>query len=317
MVDYFDCIYSKIINKHKLLVNVKYYSIQRLFIRIIANILIPFYYLTTCNAARLHTLNNQGTDKKIIVSLTTFPARIGRIWIVIESLLRQDYKPDKIILWLSKEQFHSINDLPRKLLNQQKRGLEIRFVEGDIKSHKKYFYCLKEYPDDYLVTVDDDIIYPTFLLSKLIKYSSIYPKSIVCHRSSEITTKNNKICPYTQWVGIKGHAGDSFKIFQTSGGGTLYPPYSLHNEVLNEKAFMEHCLYADDIWLNCMSQLNKTTIVKTDYDSFCLPVLFANNQRLTTTNVNNRGNDLQLHAVRKYCIDKFGIDPFENVLTHR
>lgn len=55
------------------------------------------------------------SEKKIVVSLTSFPARIKKVHIVIESLLNQTIKPDKIILWLSKEQFEHYYVLPSKL----------------------------------------------------------------------------------------------------------------------------------------------------------------------------------------------------------
>ena len=54
---------------------------------------------------------------KLIVSLTSFPARINTVHQVIESLLNQTKKADKIILWLAPEQFpNGEKDLPEKLL---------------------------------------------------------------------------------------------------------------------------------------------------------------------------------------------------------
>lgn len=56
---------------------------------------------------------------------------------VIETILSQSIKPDKVILYLSKVQFPRLEeDLPDSLLNMKARGLDIRFVEGDIRSHK-------------------------------------------------------------------------------------------------------------------------------------------------------------------------------------
>lgn len=74
-------------------------------------------------------------EQKIIVSLTSFPKRIDTLWITIETLLRQSMKPDEIILWLAEEQFNGIDSLPKALLEQQKRGLTIRFCD-DLRSHK-------------------------------------------------------------------------------------------------------------------------------------------------------------------------------------
>jgi len=314
MIDYFDSIYTQINDANKTLAKFKYYSIQRSFIRLISNLIIPCYYLSAKKASAFIAPDMCTNRKKNIISLTSFPARINRIWIVIESLFRQTQKPDKIILWLSRDQFKSIDILPRKLIEQRDRGLEIKLVEGDIKSHKKYFFCLKEYTDDILVTVDDDIIYPTFLLSKLLEYRRIYPQSIICNRALQITSEMGQVRPYTQWVSVRRKNEPSFKIFFTSGGGTLFPPYALHKEVLNEEAIKEKSLLADDIWLNCMGRLNNTTVVKTDYYSICLPLLFLKNRQLKQINLNQRGNDIQLDTVRKHCLDKYGTDPFKKAL---
>ena len=43
-------------------------------------------------------LNNQYRDKKVIVSLTSFPERISELKYTIFSLLNQSFKPDKILL---------------------------------------------------------------------------------------------------------------------------------------------------------------------------------------------------------------------------
>ena len=114
-------------------------SLMRFTVRNLFNVLVPIYFLLT----RGKSLNEKKRDKQLIVSLTSFPLRIGRLWIVIETLLRQKVQPDKIILWLAKSQFPNGDfDLPKKLLKQTKRGLEIRFVDEDIRSYKKFYYTL-------------------------------------------------------------------------------------------------------------------------------------------------------------------------------
>src|SRR5699024_12638905 len=65
-------------------------------------------------------------------------------------LLRQTYPPDKIILWLAKEQFEGRNTLPNNLLDLEKRGLEIVFCDEDLRSHKKYYYAIKKFSKDIL-----------------------------------------------------------------------------------------------------------------------------------------------------------------------
>jgi hypothetical protein len=311
MVNFFDRVYTKIEGHNKILSIIKIYSIQRLLIRVLSNLLIPFFYQV---GRKKHRLNlQQSIGVRQIVSLTSFPSRIGRVWIVIESILRQSHKPHKVILWLSQEQFPNLDCLPKKLLGMQNRGLEIRIVEGDIKSHKKYYYTLKEFPNDNLITIDDDIIYPTTLIESLMHYSKLYPKSICCHRAKYLSYYRNNLLSYNEWPEIREETRPSFLLFQTSGGGTLYPPGSLCREVLNREVFTKYCAFADDIWLNFMSQLNETSIVKTDYYSVCLPVLNWNDKTLSEINVENLKNDVQLNSLRNYYAAILKKDPFAKV----
>ena len=67
-------------------------------------ILITWYY-------RIFKRRKQGISpgnkrrRKVIVSMTSIPARIDKVWITVESLLRQTYKPDEIIVWLALDEF--------------------------------------------------------------------------------------------------------------------------------------------------------------------------------------------------------------------
>lgn len=93
-------------------------------------------------------------------------------------------KPDEIILWLAEEQFNGIDSLPKALLEQQKRGLTIRFCD-DLRSHKKYYYTMQEYPRDIVILVDDDMFYPKDTIKKLWKLHKKYPNDI-CSITTQI-----------------------------------------------------------------------------------------------------------------------------------
>ncbi|NQU32398.1 MAG: hypothetical protein HQ521_04120 [Bacteroidetes bacterium] len=308
IVDHFDSVYTSIKDNNTFLKNIRYYSVLRLTLRLLANVLIPLYYALTYNSinAKIHVTNK--SNNRIIVSLTTFPLRINKIWIVIESIMRQTHKPDLIILWLSKDQFASVENLPKKVKRLRQKGLEIRFCDGDIKSHKKYFYTIKEYPEDFLLTIDDDIIYPTILISQLVELNEIYPKAVCCLLALSIQTHGEQILPFMKWKPIKQFASPSFNTFFGSGGGTLFPPSSLHQEVLNDTVFKKLCLFADDVWLNCMCQLNDTMIVKSAYNSDCLPILYIRNQTLASINMVNNENDVQIQALRTFFNEAYKLD---------
>jgi hypothetical protein len=287
---------------------------MRFFVRLITNAILPIYYELTKND-ELYKLNEQKVNKaRLIVSLTSFPYRIGRLWLVIETLLRQTEKPDKIILWLSKEQFSSLDALPKKLLGQCNRGLTIRMVEGDIRSHKKYFYTIKEFPNDYMITVDDDILYRSTMIADLYNYSLRYPSTVISQYSVEMSWNAGKLDSYNLWEKINTERAPNFYVFFGSGGGTLFPPYSMCSEVLNKELFMSLTPTADDIWLNAMCRLNKTKVAVTKYYSTYIPVLNISNITLESINNGLNQNNKQIVEVQKYFLRNRGVDPFKNIL---
>lgn len=79
------------------------------------------------------------------MSLTSYPARISKLWMVIKTLLNQKLVDNyKVILWLSENQFpKGLDSLPKSLTNLIEKGLNIRFVSDDLKSHKSIIMLLK------------------------------------------------------------------------------------------------------------------------------------------------------------------------------
>lgn len=203
-------------------------------------------------------------ESNIIVSLTSFPARIDSVWITIETLLNQTYQPKKIILWLAENQFEDNMSLPKSLTRLIKRGLEIRFCD-DLRSHKKYYYAMKEFGKNIIITVDDDIIYPSNLINNLYNTYKIFPSSICCNWSHQIIfDENKKLRKYDDW-----HDGSGIltvprlDTIPIGYAGVLYPPNSLDNNIFNIEDIFELAPLADDIWLKAMSLKNNVSVVRT------------------------------------------------------
>ena len=304
MLLFFTSFYNWLNTHEALLRRFRVFSVLRFSTRHIANICLMIYFYITRNNPK-YKLDN---SCDVIVSLTSFPRRIGKLWMVIETLLRQDMKPSSIILWLSKEQFSSIEVLPGILKKMQRRGLVIRLCENDIRSHKKYYYAIKEFPNKTLVTVDDDILYRPDLISSLVKLSIENPNCIIADYAHLIKRDNGIICPYREWPWLDSALND-VDVFFGSGGGTLYPPGSLHKEVTNITACLKLCPYADDIWLNAMARLQNTRIIKTQGISDPLLITTFNNYTLASVNY-DEGNDNQLRDIRNYYLNKLSVDPF-------
>lgn len=314
MIDFFISLYSKINNRNTFLTRIKFYSLQRYFIRVIANLYIPVYYKLLIIFQR-NSSNIACESNSIIVSLTTFPARIEKVWFVIESMINQTVKPDKIILWLSNDQFQNESLLPKYLLEQRKRGLEIRFVDEDLRSHKKYYYAMKEFPKSMIITIDDDLFYPSDLINNLLELNNKYPNTICCNRAQKIKYHKKYIEPYNNWERQRTGEPPNYTTFFTSGGGTLFPPGSLNEEVLDKDIFMNYCKYADDVWLNTMSRINNTKVVKIKNHVELIPVFQSSSFSLAKMNVNDGLNDIQIKNVRKFYIEKKNKDPFKKSMN--
>lgn len=252
--------------------------------------------------ANSRELNSIERNPRIVVSMTSFPARIGAVGSVIDQMLLQTVKPDEVVLWLSKEQFpEREKELPENLLEYKKYGVKIEWCDGDIKAYKKFIPALKKYPDDLIIIIDDDLIYPIDLVEKLYEAHKQFPESIIASRVHEIgIDENGKIAKYRKWKKQIGQ--DTYKVrddwFFTGGAGTLLPPHVFGAEIFNEETILELCPWADDIWLNIHAAMNHVPIVN----------IAANNKlaRIDVTqeeclqDINQQKNDIQLKNLAVY-----------------
>lgn len=244
---------------------------------------------------------SQHAYEKILISLTSFPARIDDVKYTIHSLLNQTYKPDKIVLWLGEEKFPNKDaDLPKDLLDMKKYGLSIEYCE-DIRSYTKLLPSLNKYPEYLIITVDDDIYYPKDLVSKLYQTYIKNKDCIIANRAHGIVVKDETIEPYSNWNMETKNTEKSYRNFFTGVGGVLYAPNFLSKDVFRKDIFMDVCPFADDIWFNIMAILNGT---KTKITSGTEPLLYidyaAELSGMNTLGAKNNGlykNDIQLKEV--------------------
>lgn len=245
----------------------------------------------------------------VIISLTSFPARIDYVYLTIESFLRQTVLPEKIILWLSKEQFLDEHSVPERLKKLQNKVFQIRYVDGDIRSHKKYYYSFGEYPDKTVITTDDDIVYPPRFLEQLLETSKAFPGCIVANIAHKITYLNRELVPYKQWTSAKPFETEN--TIQIGAGGVLYPPHCLFEDCLKLDIAMKVAPMADDLWLNAMARLNGTKVVKSSFEKAFLPIVIPNDQPLTKENVRLNKNDVQINQIREYYSGTSFGDPYK------
>lgn len=248
-----------------------------------------------------------GVDIKsdIVVSLTSFPARIDLVYLTIRSILNQTTKPKKIVLWLGKEYFPSGEaTLPNSLLRLKSLGLEIKFRD-DLKAHTKYFYAFQEYSDNLIVTVDDDIIYPIDLLTILLKTHHKNPNCVVANRVRFMEMENNKFKPYRKWkINKVGNHNPSKRICATGVGGVLYKPEFFQSNFFDIEGIEKTGCIGDDIWLKAGQMANNVSVASTRYflKNF-IEIPETQKENLFSKNVFESDNDRQIKEVFEY----FGI----------
>ena len=136
-------------------------------------------------------INRVPRETKIIASLTSYSKRIDFVAPCAYSLLHQTMKPDMVVLWLAESDFpHRTADLPRELVRLQELGLSIEWCE-ELRPHKKYYEAMKRWPDDIIITFDDDVIYPAQIVESLFKAWQKHPDSVCTTRARR---RNSRDC---------------------------------------------------------------------------------------------------------------------------
>ena len=235
-------------------------------------------------------LNTLKRQPKIIVSLTSFPGRIQRVHCTIENLLTQTIKPDKLILWLNEKEFpNKEKDLPESLLRLKNFGLSIEWCEY-MRSYQKLVPAMQKYPDDIIITFDDDFYYTDDMIEDLLVSYLKAPEYIHANRTWRGEFKSNRfVLSSTNKMFENTYSEPSFKNLLMGYGAVLYPPNSLSPIFKDKEIFMELIPTHDDVWLWAMSVLGRTkTKTVNGYNLSIVSV--EDTQQVALRNINSRGN---------------------------
>lgn len=127
--------------------------------------------------------------EKIIVSLTSWPPRFNNLPTVLDSILGQTIRPDAIVLNISEE-----DDIPSNIneyiINNK---IEVHYVPNT-KVYKKLIPTLLLYPDDCVISIDDDWVYPSNMIEDFVSIHEKYPDFPI--------SGNREV-----WFGMQCHCG--------------------------------------------------------------------------------------------------------------
>lgn len=254
-------------------------------------------------------ITDENREKNITISITSYPKRLDTIYITIKSLMHQSMKANRIILYLGSDSIgYKLN---HELIELTKKGLEIKYLDENIKSHKKYYYSMLEFPDDLIITVDDDLIYDNNFILNLYKSYLNNPNCVHAYRVHKYTQHNKKILPYSNWeFECNSIKTPTNKLFLTTGAGTLFPANILPSECFDKENIINLCLNADDVWINFFLLKNKIKI-KWVYTKKQMPTVIYSSQKtnLFEENLENGGNDTYIKQLSEF----YNIDLYKSI----
>lgn len=245
---------------------------------------------------------------EVIVSLTTYPKRIGFIHLVLRSLLQQTQMPSRVVLTLCAGQFPDGEaSLPlslRRILSSNSDILEIVWVENDTRSYKKLLPVIDRYPGSVIITVDDDAIYSRTLVERLWAGHLVHPDTVIGTRGTIISLDESGFRPYRSWAAAPAGMTSPL-VFLTGVGGILYPSGALSPAFRNERDAMDVCPDADDIWFKLASWDSGMLTTSLAAPELYIALPFSLRSSLWRKNLADGGNDVILRNLpRRYVPDR-------------
>ncbi|MBU2956869.1 glycosyltransferase family 2 protein [Paracoccus sp. 1_MG-2023] len=197
-----------------------------------------------------------GLPGPLVVSLTSHAARFGTLKPTLQSILRQDIRPDAVILWVGQD---DLDQLPRNIRDLP--GLELRSCR-DLRSYTKIVPTLRAHPDAHVVTADDDVHYEQGWLAGLVD-AARNGAAVACHRAHRVAMEApGRPAPYDMWDHNIDAPDAGPQVFLTGVCGVIYAPGALHPDVLRDDLFTTLAPSSDDVWLYWMHRLNGVEAVK-------------------------------------------------------
>ena len=203
-----------------------------------------------------------GRNSMIIVSMTTIPNRLERLKENLPSLLNQSYKFDKLVINiddnLSKEDYEQYESL--KELDER---IEINLSEAKWRSCNKLLPTLIRYPNDVVITVDDDIYYPVDSIKLLVEKWNENTDCIITHEINPIFIENGYI-GYKNAFDVMLEQKEWGKYFSNC---CLFPPHCFDGSDLFDYDKMMECTKGlhDELWFWVNSTINGVQCIGLNY----------------------------------------------------
>jgi|GEM_PF-3122614 len=193
--------------------------------------------------------------------MTSHPARFFALETVLLSIASQTHKIDRLVLNIGQD-FKT--RFPKSLYELDLPfELNINFC-NDVGPGTKYIPTLEKFPDDLIITIDDDHHYSPQLISTLMSTAKNAPNSIVVGRSREARFLGARPAPYHLWPNAESVNNPNRVLMPSGTFGCLIPPGTVHEDILNTDLYTEFSFSSSSPWLWVQSLRKFTPIVQID-----------------------------------------------------
>lgn len=190
-------------------------------------------------------------NERIIISMTSYPARIkfvGKVWFSIFKQIKKEYNCHCVLVLAETEFPKKEKELPQDLITLVEQKLvELIWTKTNTRSHKKLMPVLEKYPNDSILVIDDDQLRPDGWLRIFIDDHKKWPNDVLAGR-----IRQREINKKFVWQEIKdSERGTIIKYgrSQNGRGGTLYPPHIFTDkEFFDENLYMKYSPTSDESW---------------------------------------------------------------------
>jgi hypothetical protein len=207
-------------------------------------------------------MNNMNNDILVFISLTSIKSRYEnkQLQQTLDRLLTLNYNNYIIVLNISKEPKYldkGFTDIDIKWLSLTYPTIKINVVKN-YGPLRKIIPTLKLYPNNIIITVDDDAIYNKNIISNFINIYNLY-KCIVCGRSRKIKTNYmEKIINYE----LSNKNGLKMNLLPEGVGGVLYHSSMFDDKFINFdfNSIEDEFLRNDDLLLRAYTIVKKIPV---------------------------------------------------------
>lgn len=242
--------------------------------------------------------------KEIVVSITSYPARIPFLTTSIKSIFFQAAQFDRCVLWLDPAEFpNKERDLPEGLLRFKKIGLSILWRKN-LKPHTKYFYAFLEFPSQAVITLDDDIVYDGDTVKSLWLGFLRFPDCVIARRTHRLLfNSSGALEPYSKWEWdtTRFLNAKRFDLVPTGVLGVLYPsPEKIFPKGLISATEIEnYALDNDDLYLKFVEIIANVPVVRCSNKTRLDFVPGSQKVGLNLTNVLENRNDALIDILQQ------------------